>query len=945
MFLGAIIIKVFIRLSHFLKLAMKFKEILVGALLLCNCQIANSAGAVSRVSELAPAISRNPLLAQITPDSTLGTENSTVTPDQNINGIPAELIEGGAERGANLFHSFEQFNVGDGQSVYFANPEGITNIFSRVTGSDVSDIMGTLGVNGGADLFLLNPNGIIFGENASLNVNGSFMATSASEIQFGEQGIFSATEPNAPPLLTVQPSALLFNQMGAGRIESRSVALSGTTASGNSPLVGLRVPDGNNIALIGGEVSIDGGESFAGLTALDGRIEIGGLSAMGSITINRDGSLSFPENTDRANIFLSNGAVLDVSKNGSGSIAFTARDIEIDRSQIFAQVVEGLGSLEVEPGDVVINATDNIIIANSSLIDNSTFGAGNAGLINIGANKSIVIDDSNVKNLVALNSSGNSGSINFRTQRFEVKNEGGVTTQTDGVGDGGAIDIQTDSTLVDDGSVIDTTTFNTGNAGSVNVGTGSLTLLDGGEITSLTGGAGNAGNIRVDALKVVLSGTAPLELIGLNQIPGGYSSGLIGSVEQGATGEGGTIIVNTDSLQLSEGAVLSARTKSTAAGGDITVNAASLTIDRGGQILTSAFDAGDAGNIELNIAETIAISGSDTTFAARREGVIELFNRIDRPELIDPEQTVDPVSPDSGIFANTTESSTGDGGSVAISGLDNSGLQSITVGDGGKLSVDSEGEGNGGNLLVVADNLSLDEATVSATTPSGQGGNVNLQISNLLQINNDSRITAEASGAAKGGNIEIATNFLLGSGNSDIIANAFEGEGGFIKIDAEGIFGLETRNQLTEFNDITAFSQQNPQLDGTVEIITPDDNQNLELPQLPSIPVSTQVVQACEPAGSQGANEFVVTGRNGLPNSPGANLNGGFVLEDWRVREDSSAAVDRNTSPSISSTKQIVEADSWMVNDRGKVTLVGDSSANRSSNWSETIPDCQTKDN
>ncbi|MEQ9553271.1 MAG: filamentous hemagglutinin N-terminal domain-containing protein, partial [Coleofasciculus sp. G3-WIS-01] len=103
----------------------------------------------------------SPTLAQIQPDTTLGAENSIVTPNVEIKGLPADLIEGGAIRDTNLFHSFGEFNVGEGGRVYFANPLGIDTIFSRVTGSDISDILGTLGVNGGASLYLLNPNGII----------------------------------------------------------------------------------------------------------------------------------------------------------------------------------------------------------------------------------------------------------------------------------------------------------------------------------------------------------------------------------------------------------------------------------------------------------------------------------------------------------------------------------------------------------------------------------------------------------------------------------------------------------------------------------------------------------------------------------------------------------------------------------------------------------------
>ncbi|GAB4201719.1 MAG: hypothetical protein Fur006_54480 [Coleofasciculaceae cyanobacterium] len=102
-----------------------------------------------------------PVSAQIIPDETLGTERSRLTPHNPS----TERIEGGARRGANLFHSFQQFNVNEGRGAYFANPVGIENILSRVTGGNPSEILGTLGVLGNANLFFLNPNGIIFGLN------------------------------------------------------------------------------------------------------------------------------------------------------------------------------------------------------------------------------------------------------------------------------------------------------------------------------------------------------------------------------------------------------------------------------------------------------------------------------------------------------------------------------------------------------------------------------------------------------------------------------------------------------------------------------------------------------------------------------------------------------------------------------------------------------------
>ena len=144
-----------------------------------------------------------PAVAQITPDETLGAERSRVTRNVGVRGQDADRIDGGAGRGANLFHSFSEFNVNEGQRVYFANPTGVENILSRVTGRDVSDIMGTLGVDGGANLFLLNPNGIIFGPNARLDVSGSFTASTANSLIFPDGGQFSATNPQDSSLLSV----------------------------------------------------------------------------------------------------------------------------------------------------------------------------------------------------------------------------------------------------------------------------------------------------------------------------------------------------------------------------------------------------------------------------------------------------------------------------------------------------------------------------------------------------------------------------------------------------------------------------------------------------------------------------------------------------------------------------------------------------------------------
>jgi filamentous hemagglutinin family protein len=147
--------------------------------------------------------------AQLNPDNTLGKESSVVTPID----VLSDRIEKGAIRGANLFHSFQEFNVDSGRSVSFANPAGIENILTRITGSNPSNILGKLRVEGTANLFLINPNGIFFGKNASLDIRGAFTATTANEIKLGEKGLFSATEPAKSNLLSIQPNALFVNAL------------------------------------------------------------------------------------------------------------------------------------------------------------------------------------------------------------------------------------------------------------------------------------------------------------------------------------------------------------------------------------------------------------------------------------------------------------------------------------------------------------------------------------------------------------------------------------------------------------------------------------------------------------------------------------------------------------------------------------------------------------
>jgi len=202
------------------------------------------------ISLSSPFLQPLPALAQLIPDNSLGTESSVVNLDRLVDGLPADLIEGGAARGGNLFHSFQEFNVATGQSVYFANPIDIENILTRVTGGNLSNIDGLLGVAGAANLFLLNPNGVIFGPNARLDINGSFLTSTGSSFTFADGSEFSAT-PTGEELLSVSvPLGVQFNNP-QGDITSAGTLSTGQdlTLLGNTVNLAGQVSAGHDLTL------------------------------------------------------------------------------------------------------------------------------------------------------------------------------------------------------------------------------------------------------------------------------------------------------------------------------------------------------------------------------------------------------------------------------------------------------------------------------------------------------------------------------------------------------------------------------------------------------------------------------------------------------------------------------------------------------------------------
>lgn len=750
-----------------------------------------------------------PAVAQITPDDTLGAESSRFTPNVQIQGTQADRIDGGAQRGGNLFHSFSDFNVIDGQKVYFVNPSGVENILSRVTGGNVSNILGTLGVDGTANLFLLNPNGIIFGPNASLDVRGSFVGTTANGIGFGEQGFFSATDPSSPPILTVNPSALLFTQLQASAgITNQSIAPAGLNSEGDQT-TGLRVPDGKSLLLVGGNVNSDGG----GVRAYGGRIELAGLSAPGSVGLNVAGntlSLNVPNDVPRADVSLTNNAAISVFGAGGGDIAINARNLEISNSFLFTGIGNNLGNADTQTGDIQI-ATGSLRLTNGAFIASSTSGQGDAG------NITLVADDR----------------ISFDSGSF-------VSSETLGQGDAGNITLVAgDRISFDNNSFAASGVLRgaVGKGGDIQVTTGTLSLNRAQLITNVFG-EGDAGNITVNAR----------DAINLNGIPEAGVGGIQSTILPGGIGKGGDIQVSTGSLWVTNGALLSTVTSGQGNAGNIIINARDLvtfegkgngTEDREVSLASAAFSGvvngvGNGGDIHINSRALFLKNGGRINTIGQGQGKAGRIN-------IDTRDTAsfDGVGSDTLLGSGAYAFGENDGGDIQVTtgtlSLTNGGtLFSSTSGNAGKITINARDAvnfngvvgnepfksgvfslllsggvaGKGGDIGITTNSLSLTNGAQINASAAGNGdaGKISLKVNDAVLLTNSSGITAsvEPGGVGKAGNIDIQARSLSVVGGSQIASSLFrprgnlpaaQGRGGNIQVntsDSVTISGVST---------------------------------------------------------------------------------------------------------------------------------------------------------
>ncbi|MGM3307451.1 filamentous hemagglutinin N-terminal domain-containing protein [Anabaena sp. WFMT] len=703
--------------------------------------------------------SRREGIAQVTSD---GTTHTIVNPDANnfniLNGI---------EKGNNLFHSFGNFSVPTGGSASFdlVNTPNITTIFSRVTGGNVSNIDGliqTLNSKNPVSLFLLNPNGIIFGENARLDIGGSFVGTTANSIKFADGTEFSAINPTAPTLLTMSvpiglqlgksPADIQVNQNGHTLFQflPRIFPLSTTRDRNN---LGLAVSPGYTLGLIGGNILLNGGI----LTAESGRIELGS-AGQGSIGIRIDAqgfAFDYSQTSDFGNIQLSQRALLDVSGAPSGSVQLQGHNIRLrDGSKIFAQnqgVTAG-GIFQISAQDMIEIWGFSTTIPSTSSIQIETVGLGKGNDVIVSAQHLSIQTGGQILNFSY--SSAPTGKTTINTSESLTLS-------------GFADPFPTQS------SAIVSQNFSSGFINPISISTGHLEILEGGTLSSVVLGSGRGGDINVTAKFIDIAGINPLA-----QLP----------------------------------STLSTTTFTSGNAGYLRIEAGTILVHDAGLLTANTLAAGNAGDMILNASESITIRGEDSRIGSTALKLSPLFQDLfGLPELPSGNSGSSEIKTpqlrisDQGIISVRNEGP-GDAGNLLVR------ANRIDLEISGTISA-ATNSGQGGNIAI-ASNIILMRSSSSVTATAGgtgNGGNLSIDSPIIVGLENSDIIANAVQG--NGGNIDISTQAIFGlefrsqlTPESDITASSQFGVSGTVDINN---FGIDPNSGLVELpENVTDPSQQ-----------------------------------------------------------------------------------------------------------------------------------------
>lgn len=746
------------------------------------------------------ALANGPIVPNglIQTDGTVGTTGYLHVPQTLStanNGATVTITQAmGSAAGANLFHSFSEFNVNTYQTVKFTENVSNTfdNVISRVTGNNPSVIDGMLkSTMGHAAFYFINPNGVTFMENAAVDVPGAFHVSTADKIDFRNNGGSFYADVNQQSTLSNElPAALGFL----------------ATNSANNGLIDVQgswfgVKAGQTLDLVAGNITIENTPNWgAWLAAPGGEIRLVAMQGAGTVDLLRTTENIFPLPTQTPSAI--NGGAISVNNSridsngaGGGRIAAWADDISLYGSVIYT-------------------------------VNNSAADAGSANGMELRSN-SMLVDYTYIWSVA--NGSGRAGDIFLSAGNLSIQNGGQIYTKTYSSGRGGNIQVSADALTINTlANPLDTGIFSytnsSGNAGNLLISAKTLDILNGGVVSSSSYASGNAGsvNFTADSMKIDGQGFTP-GMTGIFSYTGYSGSGLAGDlIIRAGTLEilrGGQILSSTaaqanagnisvtvgNSLNIDgyqTGIFTNTGYSGNGKAGDLTIHAGNLDILKGGQISSTSYDQGNAGNISVTVNEALTINslGFNTyitgvfsnTFGSGQGGMVSIiadalniFNsgKISSSTFSDGNAgsidvnaravTIDGQNHSygyTGLLSQAGLFSSGNAGNVTLT------AGTLEIANGGVISTSTAATGNAGSVSIIADTLKIDgqgyssapTGIFSEATESGsnaKAGNVTVQAGGL-DILEGGVVSSTTYTNGDGGKVDVTASTLTIDGKS-----------------------------------------------------------------------------------------------------------------------------------------------------------------------------------
>jgi filamentous hemagglutinin family protein len=736
--------------------------------------------------------------AQVVTDGTVGPATALPGPDYAVTSDLGRL------EGTNLFHSFSLFDVNTGESATFSGPNSIQNIIARVTGNNASDIDGTLASTiGGADVFFINPAGVIFGPNASLDIGGSFHVSTADEVRFPDGGLYSALDPAGSVFTTAAPEAFGFlNANPASILIDRS---------------DLSLPEGENLSLVGGDITIQGeGGDIAEIPFDDARNSIvlpGGdltlvsVASPGAVAINpavgADGFAAYGDITIKDSF-------VDLSGEPAGGVYIRGGDVLVENTWMFA-FSDGAfdGGDFAFRGDTITIQADRPRLPGGDFFETPTIilveavGGGRGGDLHIDGGDIAALNGTLV--IADTFGPGPGGDVTITGNSLTIRNGAQILADTFSSGPGGDLIVEVTDIFISEDDTrtagLFTDALGSGDGGDLIVNADTILLFDEGSIETFSGsgGTGDAGDLFITAREIVVDDfqRARADFAGRHDI---------GSTVFGGDGNVGTVVIVADSITVrGVGAIIGIEVHDGSGdGGTLIIRTGTLEVLEGGQIFTVTSASESPGGDMLIEADFIRIA-NETAEVPSGIGPVSspcfscgntILDIAGNAGNLTINTGVLQLDPGGNLFSDSL--AIGDAGSIVV----NADLVRVQ-GDGTIFSIEefgggfiefedfapnftgffsivrAETGGTAGNITINAPIVELGGGAVLATSTAGQGGGGTITINaDSLSLLGGARLDASTVGVGDGGNIVInVTGSVVAQGTGgSLVVNSFSTE-------------------------------------------------------------------------------------------------------------------------------------------------------------------------